>query len=181
MEADIPNARVFPLQAPDGTRLKERMIKDGRYVDWDADSSIPIQEKSNFNTFTIIPKQLTVKQLRQGSLWLIWELYKPQNVSDRLKTFFEIFEKSHKKDKLEIPKLRLNKKVLGLIWRVFKYYLFKALPDEKMAIRKMVGYARNSSLPSRFSMVLTAFLNMKNTQGMIRTEEPQIDQISYPK
>lgn len=181
MQAGILNARVFPLQAPDGTRLKERMIKEGRYVDWDADSTIPTQEKSNFNTFTVIPKQLTVKQLRQGTLWLVWELYKPLNVADRLKTFFEIFENSSKKDKLEIPKARLNKKVLVVIWRIFKYYLLKALPEEKVALRKMVGYARKSSMPTRFNMVLTTFLNMKNTQGMIRTEVSQIDKISYPK
>ncbi len=181
MQAGVPSVRVFPLQAPDGTRLKDRMIKEGRYVDWASDCGIEVEDRNSFNTFSIVPKQLTFEQLRLGTLWLIWELNKPLNISRRLKTFFEIYENSPKKGQLDMLESPLDRKVLKVIWRIFKYYFFRASKEEKVSLRKMVGYARNSSLPHRFSMVLSSFLTMKNTQGMVRTEEPNIEQIKYPE
>lgn len=182
-KAGIPNVAAYPLHAPDHTRLKKRMVKEGRYIDWTADYSKKIKtgKRANlFNSFSIIPKQMTTDQLRQGTLWLLWKLYNPQNYAKRFKTFIDNFESSPKKDKIKIPKPKLNKKVLGVASRLFKYYIFKATGEEKSALRQMFSAAKTSSLPHRYNIVLSTFLTMKNTREMIKMEEPQIHNLEYP-
>ncbi len=171
---------VYPLQAADGTRLKERVIKEGRYIDQNESSIKGSENKSIFNTVTIKPKQMTVSQLQQGVFWLLWKLYNPLNFTNRVKIFFETFENSPKKNRLNIPKPRLSIEVIGMIWRIFKYYIFSAGRDEKTALSQMLGYARRSCLPNRYNLVISAFLTMKNTQKMILEEEPLVDKITYP-
>ncbi len=176
----ITRAVVSPLQAPDGTPLKERMIKEGRYVEWENACTKELERANTLNTFTVIPKQMTVKQLQQGALWLIWKLYNPINYAKRVKIFFDNYENSPKKDKLNILKPRLGKEGFGLLWRIFRYYITKATPDEKTALKLMFGYARKSSLPHRYSVVLYNFLLIKGTQEAAIDEEPGIANIKYP-
>lgn len=182
-EAGVPNVHAYPLQAPDKTRLKARMEKEGRFVDW-TDAYEKSTDKNKhlniFNSFSVIPKQMTTDQLRQGTLWLLWKLYNPENYAKRFKIFIDNFETSTKKDKLQIPKPKLNKKILRIAFRLIKYYLFKATAEEKAGLRQMLSYAKTSSLPHRYNLVLSTFLTMKNTREMIKMEEPQIHTLEYP-
>lgn len=115
-DAGIFRMSVYPLQAADGTRLKERMIKEGRYIDLDQTNIKENQNTSIFNTFTIKPKQMTLSQLQQGVFKLLWDLYNPINFTNRVKIFFDTFENSPKKSKLKIPKPRISINDTGLIW-----------------------------------------------------------------
>lgn len=182
-KAGVPNVHAYPLQAPDKTRLQKRMQEEGRFVDW---ADVYTKDTNNgkhsniFNSFSVIPKLMTTDQLRQGTLWLLWKLYNPENYANRFKIFMDNFESSPKKHKLQIPKPRLSKKILGVVFRLLKYYLFNATIEEKSALHQMLSYAKKSSLPHRYNLVLSTFLTMKNTREMIKIEEPSIEQIEYP-
>lgn len=176
----IAQVAVVTLQALDGTRLKERMVKEGRYVEWENACTKNPEYANHFNTFTIIPKQMTINQLQQGTFWLYWKLNNPINYANRIKIFFEDFENSPIKNKIKIPKPRFGEISLGIIWRFFKYYLIDASKEEKAALWQMFGYAWNSKLIHRFEIVISTFLASKNAREMIIIEEPQIDKISYP-
>jgi hypothetical protein len=123
---------------------------------------------------------MTVKQLQQGALWLLWKLCNPINTANRLKIFFEDSKKDPKKKKIKIPKPRLGKIGLGAVLRFIKYFLTDASEEEKTALWQMIGYARHSTLIHKYDIVFSTFLASKNTREMIITEEPQIDKISYP-
>ncbi len=181
METGIPGIHVYPLQALDGTPLKTRLIKEGRYIDWD-DACVDDKKYTNtYNTLTVIPKQMTKEQLQQGAYWLAWQLYSLDNFTKRVETFFNNFESSPKKGKLKINKQSFNIKALGLMWRLALFYFTKALPDEKAALRKMIKMSRKSSFPNSLATVIFAFLTVKYTRGMLQEINPEIARIRYPE
>ena len=178
--AGIPQVTAYPLQAVDRTPLKERMQKEGRYIDLEKACLIKEEFSNHLNTFTIIPKQMTIKQLQQGLFWLLWKFNDPTNTVNRLKIFFDNFENSSDKDRLEISKINFGKIDIGVIWRFLKYYITEASVEERKALWQMIGHARKSSLPYRFDVVIGTFFSMKNTQEMLINENPQIGEINYP-
>ncbi len=181
MKTGIPNIHLYPLQAPDGTPLKKRMVKEGRYRDWDVACKDGLEKANNFNTFTIIPKNMTIEQLQQGTYWLQWKLYNLANYAKRLETFFENFESSPKKYKVKIPKLGFAKRGYGIIYRIIIYYFTKAPADEKSALRRMIRAARRSSHPNSLTFAIMAFLSIKNTRGLILELNPEVDTVCLPE
>ncbi len=179
-KAGVPRVRINSLHAPDGTPLKERMIKEGRYVDPTIMPEEELERASTFNTFTIIPKQMSTQQLQQGIFWLYWKLYSPENFAERFKTFLDNFENSPKKDKLRIMKPRPGKPFFGFAWRLLKYYLTDATPEEKQCLKEMIKAARKSSFPLSFGMAMNLFLDLKNSRDLVQVENPNIEQVSYP-
>ena len=109
----IANIQVMPLQAPDGTPLKERVVREGRYNDWEPVLRNNPEQMNSLNTFTVIPRQFNLEQLREGLCWLLHELYKPENFINRLGIFFGYFEKSPVKDRLQIPRPAIDWYSLG--------------------------------------------------------------------
>ena len=93
--------QVNPLQALDGTRLKDRMVKEGRYVD--PEESLEGKIPSPLNMHTLIPKQMTPQQVREGTIWLLRELYDWNNLADRIELLFDLFERSPQRKTLSIP------------------------------------------------------------------------------
>ena len=179
MQAGVVNPQPYPLQAPDGTRLKERMLREGRYLDDDGEAWEP-GEVNLYNTFSVVPKQMSVEQLKQGTLWLIRELYRPENVVARLARFFEQFEASPKRDKLRIPKQGTDRASLEILGRILRYTVAHADAAERKAVQEVVRLARLSSHPQSYGIGISAFLLMKNVHGILRRIEPDIEDIPCP-
>ncbi len=181
MQTGIPGVHVYPLQALDGTRLKTRLIKEGRYIDWEKGTNKDAKYSNVHNTFTVIPKQMTNEQLTQGIYWLAWNLYKTENFIKRVQILFDDFESSPKKDTLKICKPSFNIKTLGLAFRFAKYYFTKATPDEKSILRRLIKMARNSSHPNSLVISIVAFLLLINMRTTLLNENSDIANITYPE
>ena len=166
MNAGVMTPQPYPLQAPDGTRLKQRMIREGRYIDNSADDRFP-ELVNLYNTFTLVPGQMTTGQLQEGMLWLIGELYHPGNVALRVQRFFDQFEQSPLRGKLKIPRPRPDRFSLGTATRVMKYAMLKAPAEERKALFAMLGAARRSCHPQSLLIAVSAFLLMKNVHGIL--------------
>ena len=184
MKAGIPKVHVNPLQARDGTRLKERMLQEGRYIDWEGDQIRFEEDNPKYwylESFSIIPKQMSLDQLRQGIYWLVWNLYKPENSFHRLKTFFQQFENSPKKGRLKFPRRYLDRFRIATLLRVFKYLFAEADPTEKRILRETLRLARKSSAPGRLQHAIWDFFAAENIRETLLKQNPKVDQITYPE
>jgi radical SAM superfamily enzyme YgiQ (UPF0313 family) len=142
-ESGIPSIQVMPLQAPDGSPLMKRMIKEGRYIDWEQATKANPDKVNSLNTFTIVPKQMTHEQLYNGLCWLFKNLYKPDNYIYRLRTFFKNFEQSPKKDKLGISRIPVNLQAIGMTISFLKFILTKATSEQKKYSGKCTTVQKN--------------------------------------
>ena len=179
--AGVPSVQVYPIQAPDGTPLKTRLVKEGRYVDWDRSVVDPGFRMNNFNTFTVIPKGMSVDELRQGTYWMIWKLYELDEITERLRVFFDAFECSPKKARLGIPKPGFDPQNIGLLFRLARHMLTRATANERRTLMTVIGLARRSSHPQAIVFALGAFLLALNVRAMMREEVPGIEQVRYPE
>ena len=125
------------------------MIKEGRYIDTYETMSENPDKFNHLNSFSIIPKQLTIKQLEQGLYWLLWKFYDMENLAERIRIFFDNYSNSPKKDKLHILKSKIDFEKLGIVWRLFKHYLTRCSAYERNAMKKMARYARESGTSPR--------------------------------
>ncbi len=181
MQTGIPGVHVYPLQALDGTRLKARLIKEGRYIDWEEGHTKGKKYATVHNTFTVVPKQMTQDQLVQGIYWLSWNLYKTENLIKRVQNLFDDFESSPKKDTINISKPGYNRKIFGLIFRFAKYYFTTATSDEKSTLHRLIRMARKSSHPNSFIISIVAFLLMIYMRANLLKECPDIENVAYPE
>jgi radical SAM superfamily enzyme YgiQ (UPF0313 family) len=177
----VLNIHVYPLQAPDGSALRQRAIREGRYRDWETNVQGDPRKANMYNTFTLIPKQMTMDQLKQGRLWLLHNLYSPERFLQRFTTFLTNFESSPYRANLTFPKHRLNVQILRGLGKFIPYFLFKTTPEEKRLIKEMWQQVRASHFPNRFPMLLMGFISFKTMRETIRAEEPNIDSLEYPK
>lgn len=177
-QAGVVTPFTFPIQAHDGSRLKDRAVKEGRYigVPFIADGTA----STMFDVFTMRPKQMSIEELGQGVCWLRWELYKPEHVARRARTFFEHFENSPKRKKLRIPKAHKSWEALKTFAGVLKYCLTKSPKEERRAFLQMLGYAKRSSHPQGYGMAMGKFMLMKDMHAYLRALHPDIDKIRYP-
>lgn len=181
MKSGVPNVKVHPLHAVYGTPLRDRMIKEGRYIDTYESMCKNPDEFNHLNSFSIIPKQITLEQLEQGLYWLLWKLYDMENLTERVRQFFETYENSPKKNKISIFKTKPSIKELGVVWRLFKHYMVDAPASERKAMKQMFNYARKSSHPQGLELVIGVFLSAKNIPEMLKKHNPQIAQVTYPE
>jgi radical SAM superfamily enzyme YgiQ (UPF0313 family) len=179
-ESGIPSIQVMPLHAPDGSPLMKRMIKEGRYIDWEQATKANPDKVNSLNTFTIVPKQMTHEQLYNGLCWLFKNLYKPDNYIYRLRTFFRNFEQSPKKDKLGISRIPVNLQAIGMTIRFLKFILTKATGEQRKIFREMYDCTKESSHPHKLYFLTSAFLSLLNTHNILRKSFPSIDTVEYP-
>ncbi|MBZ0120029.1 MAG: B12-binding domain-containing radical SAM protein [Sandaracinaceae bacterium] len=192
-ELGIPSVQVYPLNAPDGTPLKERMIREGRYLDWETSSAARTQHFSYFSSFTIEPAQMSQDQLRQGIHWLLWRLYDWDAFPERLRVFFETYEEGSSDRKLAIPTridrltpralvhaLANNRDSLMLLARLLRHLATDAEPAERRAFFRLIRHAARSSHPQRWSLAVSAFLTLVNTRRMLLEQVPGIAEATYP-
>ncbi len=177
----IPNIQVYPLQAPDGSALRERMIQEGRYRDWQTQPNEITKKRNNFSMFTIVPQNMTTEQLRQGTLWLLKKLYENDNFFERYKTFFDHFEASQVKSEIRFLKKSLNMHKSLVLLKFIKYFILKATREERIAILRFFRYAGKSTHPEKLIIPVFSFIMLKNTQEMLKILDPNIDNITYPQ
>jgi radical SAM superfamily enzyme YgiQ (UPF0313 family) len=181
MQSGIPGIHVLPVQAADGSRLKERMIREGRYIDWEGPGRTNPYGINELNTLTLIPRRMTLQQLTQGTQWLLWQLYKPENFLERYRYFLDCYEQSPKKNKLEIPKIFPDREGFGIVGRVIKYLLTRSTKAERRTFRQMFQYTRRSSHPQRLGFLIETFLTLKNTHMILTKVCPGIEHVTYPQ
>jgi radical SAM superfamily enzyme YgiQ (UPF0313 family) len=180
MQSGIAVVRVAPLEVLDGTRLKERMVREGRYIDWEDRGRAGPKTINELDDITFVPKQMTIEQLKQGIYWLLWQLYNPDNFVERFRSFFARYEGSPKKDQLTVPRAGLEKKMVGFLGRFLKYILIQSTRAERDAFWKMFRCAGRSSHPRRFMILFVDFLEFINTRQKLCEWYPTIAEIGYP-
>ena len=176
----IPNIQTIPLQAPDGSPLKERMIREGRYIDWEEAARANPGKINSLNTHTIIPKQMTTEELRRGTCWLLKNLYLPEHFLRRMKLFFDNYEQSPVKDVLHIPKSKIEWYSLGLVVRLLFYVQVMAKRNERSLFWDMAGLSMRSSHPHKMMFLVNFYLSFLNTHNIVRESFPEIDTVDSP-
>jgi hypothetical protein len=82
--AGTPNVAVTMLAAPHGTPLMDRLRAAGRLYEDTRFDITEVETVAGLNT-NVIPAQMTVEQLRQGVLWLLNALYRPDALLERVR------------------------------------------------------------------------------------------------
>jgi radical SAM superfamily enzyme YgiQ (UPF0313 family) len=177
----IPNIQVMPLQAPDGSPLKQRMIREGRYIDWETALRNDPEHMNSLNCFTVRPKQFNLEQMRKGLCWLLKELYEPDHFIQRMEVFFGHYERSPKRKTLQIPSSSIDWYSLGLTFRLMDYVFRKASLSERRTFRQMYRIVSRSSHPHRMMFLVNSFLSLLNTRTIIRKSFPEIDTVNSPE
>ena len=179
-KSGIPNIQALPLQAPDGSPLKRRMIREGRYIDYETKIRANPEHQNSLNTFTVIPKQMTLRQLEQGLCWLLKNLYEPVNYIHRLKTFFTNYEQSPKRGKLNIPGARFDWDNLHLVTSLMRYVILKAPPKERKLFWEIYRIAMGSSHPNKMYLLVNSYLSWLNTRDIIQKSFRKLNSVAYP-
>lgn len=169
-------AQPHPLQAPDGTPLKARLLRQGRYTEPSFEG--PADQVNHFNHFTVIPAQMSQRQLRQGLMWLMRELYTTPSVLRRVGNFFAAFDRGAMR--LEIPRVPLNREYFGISARLLRHMLLHASPGERRLLAGLLGHARRSRHPQRWAIAVGTFLSVMNIRAMIHRLEPNIADLRDP-
>jgi radical SAM superfamily enzyme YgiQ (UPF0313 family) len=84
--ANVPICSPGMLNAPAGTPLERRLRADGRLVD--------LPDFDHYSATNIIPKQMSVDELRHGTRWLLNRLYHPVHFTQRLLGLYEVWPDS---------------------------------------------------------------------------------------
>ena len=161
MRSGIAMVRVSPLQVLDGTPLKERMIREGRYL-----PSLPDSASELFH-FSFVPRQLSHGELKQGICWLLRQLYVPENFLMRFKTFFAHFAASPHKAGLAIPPSHIGLQELAVSGRLAWQLLVHCSAEEKALFRRMMECAERSRHPRRSAILLETFIEYLNMRQLL--------------
>ena len=163
----IANVNVYPLLALDGAPLKERMIAEGRYIDWDSSLFTDQEHFNMLNACNIIPKKMKLEELQNGIIWLLQELYSPVNFIDRFSAFFKNYDNSDKKEEIKIFKPNIDLKILFILLRLLLFLLFKANRIERRTFNKMFKVVSKSTYPQRFGVMIFLYLRILNNKNFI--------------
>ena len=166
-ELGIANVSIYQLLAFEGTPLKDRMIREGRYIYLNETLFGEGHYFNILNASNIIPKNMSVKQLQNGIIELLDELYISNNYIERFKIFFKDYESSDKKNEITISKTFLDFAAIGIVIRLTIFILFKAASSERDALIKMFKIAYNSTHPQRYGILLYYFMRLLNYQNFL--------------
>lgn len=169
---------VFPLHAQDGTPLKDRMIREGRHIE--EPDNLSSARSYHFTYFTMMPKKISLEQMRAGLLWLIRELYSPENVVKRVEKFFEEYRASPHRQRLRIPRAVPDAKTRRTAGRILRYVILRATAEERRAFRRLFRAAVRSRHPQGLFLSISTFVMMMNTLALLRMEEPDLGRIVEP-
>jgi radical SAM superfamily enzyme YgiQ (UPF0313 family) len=172
----VATISIYPLLAFDGTPLKDRMIKEGRYIDWNHTLFGNGQHFNMLGASNIVPKNMTVEQLHQGILVLLKDFYNEENFIERLKVFFHDYEQSEIRTRLDLFKTNLDFEAIGVVIRLGLFMLFRATRSERNAFRQMLKIASASTHPQKFDILIFYFIRLLNYQNLLSTitkEKPE--------
>lgn len=179
----IPRIHVYPLQALDSTRLKDTMVRQNRYLEWQ--DQLPADDGksfgyNNFDTFSIVPARMSLEQLRHGLYWLVWNLYDLDQVAGRTVAMFDAFDQAGHGKRFHFPRRPFTLKGLKALGRVVRYFLTEASGKERRIFRKMAKRARTSSFPRPMEAALGSFFAAKNVQQILLNQLPEVADLDYP-
>jgi radical SAM superfamily enzyme YgiQ (UPF0313 family) len=84
--ASVPICSTGMLNAPAGTPLEARLRADGRLVDR--------PDFDHYSGTNIVPKQMTIDELRHGTRWLLNRLYHPAYFTERVLGLYDVWPAS---------------------------------------------------------------------------------------
>ncbi len=192
-ELGVANVQVYPLNAPDATPLQARMVREGRYQDWEKANVKRSKYFSYFNSYNIQPKLMSVEQLQQGVYWLLWTLYNHDNFVERVRVYLENYEEGSAGKTVEMPGplaklgvktlwrfLRNDKAGVEIVARITRYLVLQGSWPDRKAFAKLIIYARRSTHPQRWGIVVNEFITLYNTRRMLIAQAPGIENAQYP-
>jgi len=116
-ELSIPVSFAGMLLAPDGTELKERLIREGRYLGGDG-------VKDHTCDTNVRPRHMTVEQLRNGYFWMMNQLYDERNFLERVRGALARYpEPSALARRYRPREMRNPVKFVSVMVRLLGYYL----------------------------------------------------------
>ena len=177
-QAGITNILVLPLQAFDGTDLKKRLLQEGRYRE--PDPSVDTATLSPTQTFTVIPKQMTVKQLQQGAYWLNAKFLDWEALANRHETFLKNYDQGQARTNIRAPKGKPKLSGLGILLRVLFYIAFRASDRERKTFFRMLKAAKRSAYPNGLRLTLNSYLVAKDNIIALEREKPDFWNVKNP-
>ncbi len=151
--AGTPNVAVTMLGAPLGTPLAARLRAAGRLVE-EVDMPEHAIETLNGLTTNVIPAQMTVDQLRQGVLWLLNAMYRPDALMERVTILADCLP-----DKVDEGLAPAFPGDLLAIWRRLRQG-YKDLGPEYARIPMQVGKLLLDKEPGHAATVLVWYYNV---------------------
>jgi|GEM_PF-6719644 len=115
-ELSIPVSFAGMLLTPDGTELKERLIKEGRYLGGD-------RVKGHTCDTNVHPGHMTVEQLRNGYFWMMNQLYDERHFRERVQGALARYpEPSALARRYRPREMRNPSKFVSVMARLLGYY-----------------------------------------------------------
>lgn len=153
--ASIPICFAGMMLAPDGTALKERLIREGRYR-----SSETVRDHT-YDT-NVVPKLMTYAELRDGYFWLMNQLYNEEYFLERVRGALMRFPAKVRAAKTHKPKeMRRPLKFLRIIFRLSVFYHTNGPVLRRFVWRYIVLVLRNRRHAATAIYWLIAFVHFR--------------------
>jgi len=131
-ELSIPVAFAGMLLAPDGTELKERLIREGRLLTGK-------EVKDHTSDTNVLPKNMTREQLRNGYFWMMSQLYDEDNFLERVRGALTRYpEPSAIARRFKPREMRRPMVFLSVMARLLGYYLTRGRKLRRMLWRYLL-------------------------------------------
>lgn len=165
-EAGVPIAMVNILQAPEGTPLANRLLREGRLA------PRPFTEnKPTFAHTNIIPKRMSSHELAAGTMWLLNRLYAPESFLERCRVLAMNLPEVH-------ASARPSRRGLEAWQRLFASYAALG-PEFRDVPRRALMYCRHREIQG----IAMALVYYKNLQAILRGQglwNPELGQREAP-
>jgi radical SAM superfamily enzyme YgiQ (UPF0313 family) len=129
-EAGVPMVSLSLLNAPEGTPLEARLIREGRLK---AEPQLDL-----YLTTNLVPKRMTEEQLIYGAKWLLNRIYSPRRFLERLKMLAEFLPETHTG--------RLGTRAGTELWQRLVEAFERLSPEFRDVPREAVKYFRRKDL-----------------------------------
>jgi radical SAM superfamily enzyme YgiQ (UPF0313 family) len=154
-ELSIPVSFAGMMLAPDGTELKARLLREGRYLESD-------EIKDHTRDTNVLPKGMTLSELRQGYFWMMSEIYKEDNFLERVKGALARYpEPSVLARRYKPREIRNPFKFISVAVRILGYYIFGSPALRRMLLRYMFVLLRHRKHTATALYWLIAFKHFR--------------------
>lgn len=161
-ELSIPICFAGMILAPDGTELKERLIKEGRYIKSE-------EIKDHTISTNVKPKKMTSEELHDGYYWLMKQLYNEKNFIERVSGALSRYPNPSQLTKRYKPRETRNPlKLISIIYQLVAYYLIRNKKLSLMFFKYIIMILKNYKYASLAIYWLIAF---KHFQELIRIQD----------
>ena len=145
------------MVAPDGTPLKERLVREGRYRGNEA------VRDHTFDT-NVVPKRMSAEELRRGFFWLTNQLYNEDNFLARVRGALQRFPAKPLQRSRFRPKEMLHPLMfLRIALRLARYYLLGGPALRRMFLRSLPLLWRHRPHAATILYWLIAFTHFRET------------------